>query len=795
MRSSILRSLALVSLAVAPGCVYPYTPSDAGDGAWIEQVVPALLGRKPINAVESKVLADIARQKGREAVVDVLLSTPEVDGYWSIVIADMMKVQRSGSMPQDGNTTAAACWNTPSLYPTVGAGQSALAAALSTQMDPTQTASLPGNFTMADVLRSAIARDDLFAPWRAQLLSLGHHGRQQPDAAKTVFLDGFLKRKQECLGCHTSTHSTSAIAPIPMDLDGSLFPSPSPVTAADNLYHAFSETLGPTTLALGHTSCATILQTSHPDAYQPANPGDELAGLNPASTANYDVLDLDAALMAGRASLTASDVGGGFSKAYAPDHVFAHATAPLPGDKAFAAALALSTTEAVIKELEGHGLTLPHGHPRVDEQRYYLQGYAYTLVAANWSLRYLLKSLVLRGTFNMVAPNQAQGAYPFPMFFNGWAKNDTGASQNVNGQGDLVHRFSVPALLTAVQHGLGWSRPKISPSPLSPVTPAFASKDFHRDLGRHESLAQPAKDDVDFQGLLAWEETVGMCQKPMASGMSAYSDWVNLVVTAVNTPGAPGYTLRDVVVAFKDRFVQDQSIGEDFITADPPLDPVPDPGLEKSVPGGGHDMNWDDPESVVDRTNLESGSSALRAKQRDAAGQVAGKFAAQQAYAEANAPVDTTDPSAGWRERYDAYTEKLGDPEWKAQWIAKRDTLDERSAAKQLDAYGHQKGYWKNHFPASEADLLASYFGVSSLGFPAAQIANLESKLRGYCGTLLTSPQFMLGGMRPAQVAADPVPALLVCLPAQSAYCNEHQLCTQYAAYAAAHGYGSVTCP
>ena len=50
------------------------------------------------------------------------------------------------------------------------------------------------------------------------------------------------------------------------------------------------------------------------------------------------------------------------------------------GDKAFAAAVALSTTEAIVKELEGHGLTLVHGHPRVDEQRSYLQSYTYLFV-------------------------------------------------------------------------------------------------------------------------------------------------------------------------------------------------------------------------------------------------------------------------------------------------------------------------------------------------------------------------------------------------------------------------------
>jgi len=51
--------------------------------------------------------------------------------------------------------------------------------------------------------------------------------------------------------------------------------------------------------------------------------------------------------------------------------------------------------------------------------------------------------------------------------------------------------------------------------------------------------------------------------------------------------------------------------------------------------------------------------------------------------------------------------------------------------------------------------------------------------------------------VRPAQAAAAPAPALLVCLPTSAsapAYCDAHLLCTQYAGYATAHGY-NVSCP
>ncbi|APR83109.1 Hypothetical protein A7982_08458 [Minicystis rosea] len=799
IRNIVLRTLAAASVIGVAGCLYPYTPNDAGDGAWVEQVVPAVLGRKPVNAMESRVLVDLMHQKGREAVVDVLMARPDFEEYWAVVLADMLKLQRDGLMPQANlaDSASMACWNTPTLYTSFAGAQGGLAGTLSSQIDPTLTVTLPNNFSMADVLRSAIARDDLFTPFRAQLLSLGKSGRSHSSEAQTAFLRGFVNRQSDCVSCHTSTWSRVDIAPVPLDLDGALFPNGS--VSADRVGTAFGEGGGTTIAPFGHMSagCADILQGSVADAYTPQNEGSDFAGLHPSDDAHYDVLDLDRALLAGRNALTATDLSIDLSQRQDAGRSFSFGS--LSGEKSFAAALALSATEAVVKALEGHGLTLPHGHPRVDEQRYYLQGYASSLVFMNWSLRYLIKSLVLRGTFNMVAPSEAPSAYPFPMFFNGWAKNDVGAGQNVNGQGDLVHRYNIPALLSAAHHALGWPTPKVAPgSGATGVIDTFMSKELARDLGRYESLARPGKDDVDFQSLLTWEAAVGTCRKPISYTSPYYRDWVEEVLLAINNAPQPGYTVRDVIVAFKDRLIQDQTIAEN-----------PGPETPSTFPGpkNGYDPSWDDTGSILERLEQESQMFDVRAQQREAARVRAVKLVPPDGSG-ASEPPEEEDPDA-WRERFDAFADKLADKAWKQKWQAYRDTVTHEAAVKMLDQYGVQKGYWKIQLPDTEADFLADYFGVSSLGFPAALVYDLPSKLRGYCGTLLTSPQFMLGGIRPAQSAADPIPSLLVCIDAalppsttptnpfvaQSRFCNEHQLCQDYANLADALGYGGVVCP
>lgn len=800
MRSPLHRSTPLFRTASVlvvlglVGCPYTYTTNDAGTGAWVEQVVPAILGRKPINALESQVLVDIADQEGREAVLDVLMSLPEFDAYWSLVLADALKVQRSGVLQQNPG-----CWNDYSAYTTVGAASPLLADGLSSQVSA--TAALPGvtaTFTNADTLRSAIAADDLFAPYRAQLLSLGFYGVDWSGPARDVFLSGFTNRTPLCINCHTSNSSASQISSIPVDIDGALFPGgyPNAYWAADNVHFAFKEDGFGSNPAFGSmsTSCAAIHTTSTVDAG--LGTGTWFAGISltqfdctgsnaGSDCESFDVLDLDAAMIQGKDLLEDAAIGTNLTSTQDEGYSFSHPS--IGGNESFAFALALTVTEAVVKEVEGHGLTLPHGQPRVDEQRSYLQGYTTQLVGHDWSLRTLLKTLVHAGTFNMRPPSQSPSVYPFPMFFNGWAADpaEDDAFDNVNGQGDLVHRYSVPTLFRSLHHALGWTAPLVF------AGGGYADHDLQRTLGRYESYEETGFDQVTYQALLAWEMEVGTCQD--FDGYPLNHDWIGLLAEAALDDGDDlvyDYSLEDVIVALKDRLIQEPAVDDGLLEAAP--DDV-DPGDVGVGDDGG--VDWESDDEVGMWAKEEAARSEERARQRAAARVLTARFEARKALLEREAPpASGPRPDDAWLDEFDAYTDALGDATWARTWRGARATATEESAAALLEEYGETVRLWGPAHLNSEASKLSDYFG-KPMDYPAALVPNIEAKLRGYCGTLLTSPQFMLGGMRRYQPAPDPVPDLLVCLSGQEDYCDETALCTTYNGFLTSHGHTPLTCP
>jgi hypothetical protein len=780
------RTASILVLLGLVGCPYTYTANDAGNGAWVEQVVPAVLGRKPINALESQVLVYIADQEGRGAVLDVLMSLPEFDAYWSLVLADAMKVQRSGVLQQTST-----CWNNYSMYPSAGVANATLADGLSTQVSATSApAGVTSTFSNADTLRSAIAADDLFAPYRAQLISLGFVGAVWSGPARDVFLSAYTNRTPLCIQCHTSTSSSSEISSIPLDIDGNLFPGG--YWAADNVHFGFAEDGFATGTAFGfmHTNCGRIDTTAEVDPG--LGSGTAFAGISLTQFActdgagndceSYDILDLDAAMMDGMGLLPTSDLGTGLTTTQAEDYSFSHPA--VGGTEGFALALALTVTEAVVKEVEGHGLTLPHGQPRVDEQRSYLQGYTSQLVASDWSLRTVLKTLVHAGTFNMRPPSQSPSIYPFPMFFTGWAADPAADDtfDNVNGQGDLAHRYSIPTLFRSVHHALGWAAPKVF------ATSAYPSHDLQRTLGRYESYEETGFDAVTYQSLLAWEVGVGTCQAPTSA-----ADWIDRVMMVVNADSADSvydYSLQDVIVALKDRLIQEPDVDDGMLEAAPDDVELADLGV-----GDDGGIDWESDDEVGLWAKQEAARAEERATQRTRARAVTAVFETRMETLDARAPRDTSARADdAWLDEFDFFADALGDATWTRTWGTARDTVTEGTAAALLDDYGVTTRLWGLPHLSSEANKLADYFGTS-MGYPAVLVPDLEDKLRGYCGTLLTTPQFMLGGMRRYQPAADPVPELLVCLPAQADYCDEGSLCTLYNGYLTAHGHGTLACP
>ena len=72
----------------------------------------------------------------------------------------------------------------------------------------------------------------------------------------------------------------------------------------------------------------------------------------------------------------------------------------------------------------------------------------------------------------------------------------------------------------------------------------------------------------------------------------------------------------------------------------------------------------------------------------------------------------------------------------------------------------------------SESQALATYFGVAALSAQASTVPDLEQKLRGLCGILVESPQFMLAGIAPTGLG--PKPRLRVC---NGGPCTYQEMC------------------
>ena len=96
-------------------CTWLAPANDAGDVAFVVDVIPTLLGRKAHNPAEIQALVDLAALEGREAVVDLLLEQPEYVDYWSEVLIDALRVDRTGTPAQDP-----ACYGDPLLEPGYG---------------------------------------------------------------------------------------------------------------------------------------------------------------------------------------------------------------------------------------------------------------------------------------------------------------------------------------------------------------------------------------------------------------------------------------------------------------------------------------------------------------------------------------------------------------------------------------------------------------------------------------------------------------------------------------------------
>jgi hypothetical protein len=215
---NIVAAITLLACGCEPLVLVP--ADDAGDCAFAHQAVQTMLGRRPRGGAEVRALCDVAQSRGREAVFAVLQQEPEHVHYWTHVIMDGMKVQRSGEYAQK-----AACTDEP-LYMVDAGGepcdQSCLDQATQLadhlrQSSPSATQFVDADgvvqpFNLNDAVRAAIIVDDLHVAWRPYLVALA--GDHQPAGTAEV-RDNYMATafgvRSDCMTCHASTYSTTEV--------------------------------------------------------------------------------------------------------------------------------------------------------------------------------------------------------------------------------------------------------------------------------------------------------------------------------------------------------------------------------------------------------------------------------------------------------------------------------------------------------------------------------------------------------------------------------------------------------
>jgi hypothetical protein len=249
------------------------------------------------------------------------------------------------------------------------------------------------------------------------------------------------------------------------------------------------------------------------------------------------------------------------------------------GEDGIANLLAQQIVNKVVEDIQGYRLTVGHGFPRNAQAGALMNELTRVFVGSGWSLQSLLRYIVLTNAFNRNAPAETWSSggtplkYELPMMAQPWAAEPPGgthpADRNANGQGDLVHRENIPALLHHLHEALGWPEAAIIDNGLWP------SWYLQTLLGRpsaHE--ATTGRHAVDLELLARWEKEIARCNKPwpvraadviVAPGVTAtpttllapsqWRDWIDVLRLNSTT-----WTARDQIVSLKTRLISDPDL-------------------------------------------------------------------------------------------------------------------------------------------------------------------------------------------------------------------------------------------
>lgn len=557
-----------------------WTECQASDQAWVRRALLAIDGRRALGQAEVNAWEDAIKAiRAVDPEAQGASATPSPDGgeledskrivarammdesafreRWSDWLLEALRINRVEAKSQE------VCFGPPNP----DAIDDGSLAAYVRDHDATAGAPPLHDFTMGQLLSSAIALDDLSVVYRGNLFAMmklpiggANVGPEAMERARrqnfgAVFSSAYLHRDLVCLGCHNSAFSVTYDAdparnrhwPVPGLFELALF-------GASDGKHPPEEAAEKGTDALRAFSVFRYQDVVDGGGARPfgwaascgafkAPEVDDPLGIDAyfgsARGARASVWDVERALRRGVDLLSVHGLLRG------PGGVLEDA------DEALAYLVAETIVEKVWDEVMGHPLTIADYFPRTKVQRDILMRLTERFAASHFSLKALLLDVVAHPAFNLKAPAEGCGeaAYELPNVFDPWTTSDADPARRGNSPADGVFAISARPLVRGLHRAMGW--------PSLPEYPKDeASADFQVAVGFFVKDGEPGFRGLDFQGRLVWEAAYGACVDRSDGG-----DFIaQLAARAQATPGA---TVGDAVAALQDRL-----IGEPLIAAE-----------------------------------------------------------------------------------------------------------------------------------------------------------------------------------------------------------------------------------
>ena len=574
-----------------PAPPHPWTECQASDQAWVRRALLGLNGRRSwgqaeVNAYEDAVKAirkadgavtppaaggDL--ENGKRLVAQAIMGEKAFRERWSDFLLDALHVNRIELKSQQ------ACYGPPNP----DAIDDGSIAAFVRDHDPKGGAQPPlHDFTMGQLLSSALQLDDLSVVYRGNLFAMMHlpisganvdfiameRVRRQDFGA--VFGSAYVHRDPVCLSCHNSEFSVTfnqdpalnRAWAVPGLFELSLY-------GASNGKHPAAEAATKGSDELRAVSMLRFADVVDDNAGKPWGWGDACGHFKEPTT--DDPLAIDAWF--GSVRSTPAAPGKGLRASVwdveralhrGVDLLAAHGLRRemndqlADPDEAFAYLVAENIVEKVWDEVVGHRLTIANYFPRTEVQRDILMGLTEHFVATHFSLKKLLLDIVAHPAFNLKAPDAGCGvaAYEIPNIFDPWTVSDGSLGRRGNSPADGVFAVSSRPLVRSLHRSMQW--PYVDDYP--------QDESFQVAVGFFIKDGDPGFRGLDFQGRLTWENTYAACADLTGGDFIA-----NLVKQAGTTPGA---TVGAAVLALKDRLV-----------GEPAVDPAEKAQLEALVGG------------------------------------------------------------------------------------------------------------------------------------------------------------------------------------------------------------------